>query len=37
VKELAERHETPLPRPTDRVAELEAKVAGHLKKMGFAL
>jgi len=37
VKELAERYETPLPQLTDRVAELEAKVAGHLAKMGFAL
>jgi len=36
VKELAERYETPLPKLTDRVAELEAKVAGHLAKMGFA-
>jgi type I restriction enzyme M protein len=37
VKELAERYEAPLPLLTDRVAELEAKVAGHLAKMGFAL
>jgi type I restriction enzyme M protein len=37
VKELAECYETPLPRMTGRVAELEAKVGGHLKKMGFAL
>ena len=36
VKELAERYETPLPRVTDRVAELEAKVNRHLEKMGFA-
>lgn len=36
VKELAERYETPLPSMLDRVAELEAKVEGHLKKMGFA-
>ncbi|MEN9306810.1 MAG: hypothetical protein RL173_742 [Fibrobacterota bacterium] len=35
VKELAERYETPLPKLTDRVAELEAKVAAHLAKMGF--
>lgn len=35
VKELAERYETPLPKLTDRVSELEAKVAEHLQKMGF--
>ena len=35
VKELAERYETPLPALTDKVAELSAKVAAHLKKMGF--
>ena len=35
VKDLAERYEAPLPHLTDRVAELEAKVAGHLAKMGF--
>ncbi|MCY2994653.1 MAG: type I restriction-modification system subunit M [Planctomycetota bacterium] len=35
VKELAERYETPLPRLTERVAELEAKVNSHLAKMGF--
>lgn len=37
VKELAERYETPLPQLTERVAELEAKVAGHLERMGFQL
>jgi type I restriction enzyme M protein len=36
VRELAERYETPLPRMAERVAELEAKVACHLQKMGFA-
>jgi len=36
VKELAERYETPLPRLTDRVAELETRVNRHLEKMGFA-
>lgn len=36
VKELAERYETPLPRMAERVAELEAKVQGHLARMGFA-
>lgn len=35
IKELAERYETPLPKQTNEVAELEAKVAGHLQKMGF--
>ena len=36
VKELAERYETPLPKLTDHVAEVEAKVNGHLERMGFA-
>jgi len=36
VKELAERYGTPLPQVTSRVAELEAKVNGHLERMGFA-
>ncbi len=36
VKELAERYETPLPKLTERVAELEAKVNRHLERMGFA-
>jgi len=35
VKELAERYEAPLPVLTDKVASLGAKVAAHLKKMGF--
>lgn len=35
VKELAERYETPLPVLTGKVADLSAKVAAHLKKMGF--
>ena len=35
VKELAERYETPLPMLTDKVADLSAKVAAHLKRMGF--
>jgi type I restriction enzyme M protein len=35
VRELAERYENPLPQMVDRVAELEARVAAHLKKMGF--
>jgi len=37
VKELAERYETPLPQMTERVAEMEAKVNGHLERMGFEL
>ncbi len=36
VKELAERYETPMPAMNSRLAELEAKVTGHLEKMGFA-
>ena len=36
VRELAERYETPMPLMVDGVAELEAKVDGHLEKMGFA-
>jgi type I restriction enzyme M protein len=36
VKELAERYETPMPQMAGRVDELEAKVNGHLRKMGFA-
>ena len=37
VKELAERYEIPLPALTARVADFEARVAGHLEKMGFAV
>jgi type I restriction enzyme M protein len=36
VKELAERYETPLPQMVARVAELEANVNRHLKRMGFS-
>jgi len=36
VKELAERYESPLPKLTNRVAELETRVNGHLERMGFA-
>jgi type I restriction enzyme M protein len=36
VKELAERYETPLPTLASRTAELEARVNGHLARMGFA-
>jgi type I restriction enzyme M protein len=35
IKELAERYETPLPKQTADVAELEEKVTAHLQKMGF--
>lgn len=35
IKELAERYETPMPKQTTEVAELESKVNAHLKKMGF--
>lgn len=36
VRELAERYDTPLPELTARVAGLEARVNGHLERMGFA-
>lgn len=36
IKELAERYETPLPRQTQNVADLEQAVTAHLQKMGFA-
>lgn len=35
IKELAERYETPLPDLKKTVMEMEEKVGGHLKKMGF--
>ena len=35
VKVLAQRYEVPLPELVSQVAELEARVAGHLAKMGF--
>jgi type I restriction enzyme M protein len=35
VKVLAERYEVPLPELVSNVAELEARVAGHLARMGF--
>jgi type I restriction enzyme M protein len=34
IRQLAERYATPLPQLCDEVATLEAKVDGHLKKMG---
>jgi hypothetical protein len=37
VKELAERYETPLPEAAKKVAELEKKVNGHMKRMGVSL
>jgi type I restriction enzyme M protein len=36
VKDLAERYGTPMPQISNRVAELEAKVSGHLDRMGFS-
>jgi type I restriction enzyme M protein len=36
VRELAERYETPLPRQSSRVAELERAVNRHLERMGFS-
>ena len=36
VKELAERYETPMPQLTERMVGLEAKVNGHLARMGFS-
>ena len=36
VKELAERYGRPMPELAQQVDELEARVAGHLAKMGFA-
>jgi len=35
IKELAERYETPLPKQTSNLADLETKVNTHLQKMGF--
>jgi type I restriction enzyme M protein len=36
VKELAKRYDAPLASLTDQTADLESKVSGHLKRMGFA-
>ncbi len=36
IKTLANRYETPLPRLTEEISALEARVGEHLKKMGFA-
>ena len=36
VKELVDRYETPVAELTGRVVELESRVSGHLRKMGFA-
>ena len=35
IKELAERYDTPLPKLTELVEDLESKVEAHLQKMGF--
>lgn len=37
VKELAERYEATLPQLSDRAADLEEKVNGHLERMGFGV
>ena len=34
IRQLAERYATPLPQLTIEVADLAARVDGHLKKMG---
>jgi type I restriction enzyme M protein len=36
VRELADRYATPLPALAERAEELEARVRGHLQRMGFA-
>ena len=36
LRELADRYDRPLSRMVERVSELEAKVYGHLERMGFA-
>lgn len=36
VRELSQRYETPMPKLISRVAEFDAKVSSHLKRMGFA-
>ncbi|WP_133478787.1 type I restriction-modification system subunit M [Cognatilysobacter segetis] len=36
VRELAARYATPLPRAAELVVQIEAKVRGHLERMGFA-
>lgn len=35
IKELAERYETPVPKMTSRIIDLESKVSAHLQRMGF--
>ena len=35
VRQLAERYAEPLPKLEDKVEVLAARVAGHLKRMGF--
>jgi type I restriction enzyme M protein len=35
IKELAELYETPLPKQTKKVVDLENKVTAQLQKMGF--
>ncbi len=36
IRELAERYEKPLPQLEEEVAAAEAKVRGHLERMGFS-
>jgi type I restriction enzyme M protein len=36
VRELADRYEIPLPKLSARIADLEARVNGHLERMGFS-
>ncbi|MGO1368096.1 type I restriction-modification system subunit M [Senegalia sp. (in: firmicutes)] len=36
IKELAERYDEPLPQIEEEIKELESKVEGHLKRMGFS-
>ncbi len=35
LRELAERYDRPLPSMFERIEQLEAKVYGHLERMGF--
>ena len=37
IKELAERYETPLPKQSTKVSEMEKKVNAHLEKMGYTV
>jgi type I restriction enzyme M protein len=37
IRELSERYASPLPKLTDEVEKLSARVNEHLKKMGFSI